>query len=68
STKSDGHIFSYIHFGGVAIMPRYGYKLSPREHWDIVNYIRWMQKDFSKLLPQKTAAVNGAASTASEEE
>lgn len=43
SGKPDGHFFSYIYFGG-AIMPRYGWKLSMREHWDIVNYIRNQQK------------------------
>ncbi|MCI5064739.1 cytochrome c [bacterium] len=48
--KSDGHLFSYIHFGGLAVMPRYGYKLSPEEHWNIIHYIRWMQEDFSAVL------------------
>ena len=56
-SKTDGHLFSYIHFGGLAIMPRYGYKLSPREHWDIVNYIRDMQQDFSdKVLSKNIVA------------
>jgi len=42
---SDGFIFRYIHFGG-AIMPRYGWKLTITEHWDIVNYINsiWEEK------------------------
>jgi hypothetical protein len=52
-TKSDGHIISYIHFGGLAVMPRYGYKLSKSEHWDIVNYIRWMQEDFLEKIGKK---------------
>lgn len=52
-SKSDGHIFSYIHFGGLAVMPRYGYKLSLREHWDVVNYIRWMQSDFTEVMAKK---------------
>lgn len=41
--KPDGHFFEYIHFGGMAIMPAYGWKLSIQEHWDIVNYIRKFQ-------------------------
>lgn len=49
-SKTDGHIYSYIYFGGLAIMPRYGYKLAPSEIWDMVNYIRYMQEDFKKLL------------------
>ena len=52
-SKSDGHLFSYIHFGGLAVMPRYGYKLSLREHWDVVNYIRWMQSDFTEVMANK---------------
>lgn len=43
----DGHFFSFIHFGGVAIMPPYGYKLSITEHWDIVSYIRKVQADMA---------------------
>lgn len=41
--KPDGHFFGYIHFGGMAIMPAYGWKLSTTEHWDIVNYVRHVQ-------------------------
>lgn len=40
--KSDGHFFSYIYFGG-AVMPRYGWKFSKAEIWDMVNYIRKVQ-------------------------
>lgn len=39
----DSHFFQFIHFGGMAIMPAYGWKLSLEEHWDIVNYIRTVQ-------------------------
>jgi mono/diheme cytochrome c family protein len=39
----DSHFFQFIHFGGMAIMPAYGCKLSIEEHWDIVNYIRAVQ-------------------------
>lgn len=40
--RSDGRIFAVIHYGGAA-MPRYGYKFSEQEHWDIVNYVRFLQ-------------------------
>lgn len=43
--KSDGYIYGTIHFGGMALMPALGWKLSPTEHWDIVNYIRKVQQD-----------------------
>ncbi|RME60572.1 MAG: hypothetical protein D6780_03160 [Candidatus Dadabacteria bacterium] len=39
----DGFFFGTIYYGG-AIMPRYGYKLSEQEIWDIVNYIRSEQE------------------------
>lgn len=41
--RTDGFIFGYIHFGGMALMPAYGWKLSISEHWDIVNYVRHIQ-------------------------
>lgn len=41
--RTDGFFYGTIHFGGMALMPGYGYKLSPQEHWDIVNYIRKFQ-------------------------
>jgi mono/diheme cytochrome c family protein len=41
--KPDGHFYGIIHFGGMAVMPALGWKLSPTEHWDIVNYIRKVQ-------------------------
>lgn len=41
--KSDGELYAAIQFGGLAVMPRYGWKLSPKEHWDIVNYVRHLQ-------------------------
>jgi len=40
--RTDGHFWGIVHFGS-AIMPRYGWKLSDREHWDLVNYIRKIQ-------------------------
>ena len=41
--RSDGYIYSYIRYGG-AIMPRYGQMVTAAETWDIVNYIRSMQR------------------------
>ena len=41
--KSDGYLYGVIHFGGLAVMPAYGWKLSPAEHWHIVNYVRHIQ-------------------------
>ena len=40
--RSEGYIFAVIHLGG-AVMPRYGYKFSEGEHWDIVNYVKFLQ-------------------------
>lgn len=48
AAKPDGHFFQYMHFGGVAVMPPYGYKLSTTEHWDIVNFIRVVQQSRKK--------------------
>ena len=42
--KSDGYLYGVIHFGGLAVMPPLGWKLSPTEHWDIINYVRSVQK------------------------
>lgn len=58
-TKTDGHIFGYIYFGGLAIMPRYGYKLSIDDHWNIVNYIRSIQ---SKVGTKEAMAEQGVGS------
>lgn len=40
---SDGQIYATIEFGGLAMMPAMGWKLSVQEHWDIINYIRKVQ-------------------------
>ncbi len=40
--RTDGRIFGVIKLGG-ANMPRYGFKFSDKEHWDIVNYVRFLQ-------------------------
>lgn len=44
--RSDAYIYATIHFGSIAtLMPRLGWKFSPTEHWDIVNYIRLVQSE-----------------------
>lgn len=40
---SDGWIYSYIRHGG-AIMPSYGAQVTPEEAWDLIHYLRFMQK------------------------
>ena len=40
--RGDGRFYAVIHNGGAA-MPRYGYKFSPQEYWDIINYVRFLQ-------------------------
>jgi S-disulfanyl-L-cysteine oxidoreductase SoxD len=40
--RTDGRIFAIIHHGQNA-MPRYGFKFSEDEKWDIVNYVRFLQ-------------------------
>lgn len=40
--RTDGRIYAVLQNGGAA-MPRYGYKFSTREHWDVVNYVRFLQ-------------------------
>ncbi len=40
--KSDGHIFGVIHYG-LRNMPRYGFKLSEEETWDLINYLRFLE-------------------------
>jgi mono/diheme cytochrome c family protein len=41
--RKDGFIYSYIRFGGV-VMPPYGAQVTPEEAWDLVNFVRHMQK------------------------
>lgn len=47
SGRTDGNIYGVIHFGGMAVMPALGWKLSPSEHWDIINYVRDVQNSKS---------------------
>lgn len=47
--RSDGNIYATIHFGSLStLMPRVGWKLSPTEHWDIINYVRSVQNKVSQ--------------------
>ena len=41
--RTDGYIYMYMRHGGV-VMPSYGNALSSRDAWDILHYIRSMQK------------------------
>ena len=41
--RRDGYIFSYIRHGG-AVMPPYGAQTTAEEAWNVVNYVRHMQK------------------------
>ena len=41
--RSDGYMYMYMRHGG-AVMPSYGNALSSRDAWDLINYIRHMQK------------------------
>lgn len=40
--KTDGYIYGVLQNGG-SNMPRYGYKFSDQEHWDVINYVRFLQ-------------------------
>jgi mono/diheme cytochrome c family protein len=48
AAREDGLFYGTIHFGGMVVMPRVGYKLSPKETWDIVSYIRSIQQGRKK--------------------
>ena len=41
--RTDGYMYMYMRHGG-AVMPSYGNAVSSRDAWDIVHYIRHMQK------------------------
>lgn len=41
--RTDGFIYSYIRNGG-AVMPSYGRQVTIEETWNLVNYIRHMQR------------------------
>lgn len=42
-SRTDGYLWSYMRRGG-AVMPAYGNAISAHDAWDIVHYIRHMQK------------------------
>ena len=41
--RTDGYIYRYVRQGG-AIMPKYGFALSSQRVWDVVNFVREMQR------------------------
>ena len=41
--RKDGYIYAYIRHGG-AVMPSYGAQVTAEEAWNLINYIRHMQK------------------------
>ncbi len=41
--RKDGYIYSYIRTGGI-VMPSYGAQVTPQEAYDLINFIRYMQK------------------------
>ena len=41
--RSDGFIFAYIRHGG-AVMPSYGAQVTAQEAYDVINYLRHMQR------------------------
>jgi mono/diheme cytochrome c family protein len=41
--RSDGFIYGYIRHGG-AVMPSYGAQVTAQEAYDLIHYIRYMQK------------------------
>lgn len=47
---SDGRVYATI-VNGIRAMPRYGYKLSDPERWDVVNYLKFLQgKEVSGVI------------------
>ncbi len=40
---TDGYIYQKVKYGG-AIMPSLGYATTDRDRWDIINYIRTLEK------------------------
>ena len=43
--RPDGFFFTAIHYGFGLNMPSYGNRLSINEHWDIISYLRTVQKE-----------------------
>jgi mono/diheme cytochrome c family protein len=42
--RTDGYMYSYIRHGGI-LMPSYGFALTQRDAWDVVNYLRKLQRE-----------------------
>jgi high-affinity iron transporter len=47
---SDGYLYSIIRYGG-AIMPRYGDRVRGVNRWEIVNYVRQLQRPAAAPAP-----------------
>ena len=41
--RKDGYIYSYVRHGGI-VMPSYGAQVTRQEAYDLINYVRHMQK------------------------
>jgi mono/diheme cytochrome c family protein len=41
--RKDGYIYSYVRHGGI-VMPSYGAQVTKQEAYDLINYLRHMQK------------------------
>jgi mono/diheme cytochrome c family protein len=41
--RADGYLYSYVRHGGM-VMPAYGAQVTRQEAWDLINYVRHMQK------------------------
>jgi mono/diheme cytochrome c family protein len=41
--RTDGYIYSYIRHGGI-VMPSHGAQVTRAEAWDVINYLRHMQR------------------------
>ena len=41
--RTDGFIYNYVRHGGV-VMPSYGNAMSAHDAWDVIHYLRYMQK------------------------
>jgi mono/diheme cytochrome c family protein len=41
--RRDGYLYSYIRHGGI-VMPSYGAQVTAAEAWDLIHYVRHMQK------------------------
>ena len=41
--RTDGYLYATIRNGG-PLMPSQGYRIPPADRWDVVNYLRSIQK------------------------